>query len=341
VSIRSREKLSPSAGARRRIAVAIATLPLLLPAVSRAQSAGVPRIGFLPLGSPSNAYDQSLVEAFRQGLREAGLMEGKHFTLDLIWVDTDAGYARAASELVQRGAKLLVPAGTSASVAVKAQSSTIPIVFVTVGDPVGVKLVDNLSRPGGNATGFSDVLLDLSGKYVDLAKELGNPPTTVYYLWYTQWANGQSRLQASVRAAAQTSVKLRAQGIGDIGEVDQAVASLKREGAAVIIVQPSPFTYRHRSRIIDSASSQGVGTIFGWPIAAREGAVVAYGPDYADLYRRAAGYVAKILQGGARPGDLPVEQPTKFEMVVNLKTARALNLTVPQSVMLQAHDVVF
>ena len=179
------------------------------------------RIGFLPLGSSSSTYDQSQVEAFRQGLRENGLIENRHITIDLLWVSDEAEYPRAVSELLQRGARLLVPAGTSASVAAKRQASTIPIVFITVGDPIGVGLVESLSRPGGNATGFSDILLDLSGKYVDLARELGKPPAPINYLWYTGWANGQHRFQATERAAQSAGVKLRSRGISDIARSER------------------------------------------------------------------------------------------------------------------------
>jgi len=148
---------------RRRVVITFAAGTLAAPLVSFAQQqANNPvRIGFLPLGLPSNAYDQSQVEAFRQGLRDAGLVENRHFSIDIVWVTNEGGYAQAVNELVQRGAKILVPAGTSASVAAKRQTSTIPIVFITVGDPVGIGLAETLSRPGGNATGFSDVLWTL------------------------------------------------------------------------------------------------------------------------------------------------------------------------------------
>jgi putative ABC transport system substrate-binding protein len=158
---------------------AILTLILGLsaaPLTAVAQQAEKPvQIGFIPLGSPSNAYDQSLVEAFRQGMREAGLIENRHVIVDLAWVTSDGGSAAAVSELVERGAKVLVTSGSTATVAAKRHTSTIPIVFVPAGNPVGIGLVDSLSRPGHNVTGFSDVLADLSGKYVDLARDLGRP----------------------------------------------------------------------------------------------------------------------------------------------------------------------
>ncbi len=310
------------------------------PAAAWAQQAESPvRLGFLPLGSPSNAYDRSAVEAFRQGLREAGLVENRHVIVDLVWIANDSDYGPAVSDLVERGARVLVPAGSSASAAAKRHTSTIPIVFVNVGNPVGIGLVDSLSRPGRNATGFSDVLADLSGKWVELARDLGRPQGPIDYVWYTGWPDGKNRLQSSERAAQSLGVKLRARGLGGAAEVNDVMAATKKGGAVTLIVQPSPFTYRERDRLIESAMNQGLGTIFGWPAAAREGALVAYGPDYAHLYYRAASYVARIIRG-TKPADLPVQEPTKFELVINMKTAKTLGLTVPQALLSRADEVI-
>jgi putative ABC transport system substrate-binding protein len=241
--------------------------------------------------------------------------------------------------LMQRGAKLLIPCGTSASVAAKQQVSTIPIVFINVGNPVGVGLVQSLSRPGGNVTGFSDMHADLSGKYVQFASELGKAQEPVNYLWYTGWADGQYRLQATERAAQSLGVNLRSRGIGDISEANDVMAAMKANGAVTLIIQSSPFMFRHRRRIIESALDHGLASIYAFPPGARDGAVIAYGPDYGDLYRRAASYVERILKG-TKPADLPVEQPTKFELVINLRTARTLGLTVPTSLLSVADEVI-
>jgi len=154
------------------------------PLAARAQQhKGPVRLGFLPIGSPSNAYDRSLVEAFQQGLRRVGLIENQDIVLDVVWINDDPD--RAVSEALRRGAKLLIPCGSGASVAAKRQTSTIPIVFLNVGDPIAMGLVETLARPGRNATGFSDILAELSGKLVDLAREMIKPQTTVDYLWHT------------------------------------------------------------------------------------------------------------------------------------------------------------
>ena len=300
---------------------------------------GLARIGFMPLGSPSNPYDQSLVEAFRRGLRESGLVENRQVVLDVAWISGEPEIAGTVKTLIERGARILVPVGTSASVETQRQTSTIPILFISVGNPLGVGLVGSLSRPGGNVTGFSDLLAELSGKYVQFARELGKPQAPVHYLWHTGWADGQYRFQATERAAQAVGVTVRPRGIADVAELGDALAAMKKAGAATVIIQPSPFTYRQRVRIIESATNHGLATIFAFPPAARDGALIAYGPDYADLYRRAGAAVDRFLKG-AKPADFPVEQPSKFEMIINLKTAKALGLTVPPSLLQQATEII-
>jgi putative ABC transport system substrate-binding protein len=181
---------------------------------------------------------------------------------------------------------------------------------------------------------------DLSGKYVQFAVELGSPQQTVNYLWYTGWADGQYRLEVTERTAKSLGVELRSRGISDIAEVNDVAAAMRTDGAVSLIIQSSPFAYRHRQRIIDITMNHRLATIHAFPPAGRDGALIAYGPNYADLYHRAASYVEQILRGRAAPGDLPVQQPTLFELVVNLKTAKALGITVPQTMLVAATEVI-
>jgi putative ABC transport system substrate-binding protein len=230
------------------IAAALAALTiglLLAPLATEAQQARkLVRTGFLPCGSSSNTYDRSLVEAFRQGLREVGLIENRDVVLDVVWIRSEPETSQAVSQLMQRGAQLLITCGTSASLAVKTQAPTMAILFISVGNPVGIGLVESLSHPGGNATGFSDVLADLSGKYVQFATELAKPQATIHYLWHTGWADGPPRLQSTERAAQSAGVRLRSRGISDIAEANDVMAAIKTDGAKTLIIVPSPFTYR-------------------------------------------------------------------------------------------------
>lgn len=318
------------------ISGAVAALPL---GINAQQTTEPTRIGLLPFGSPSNAYDKSLVDAFRSGLRQAGLIEGRDIVLDIVWTSgSDADTDKALAELMRRGVRLLVPTGSTASVAAKRHTSTIPIVFISVGNPVAMRLVESLAHPGGNATGFSDVFSELSAKLVELARAL-NKQDTIDYLWHTAWPDGNNRFQATEQAAQTFGVKVRARGIAESAEIDQAVTAMKLNGATMIIVQPSPFTYRERSRIIESASHNGLATIFGFPAAGRDGALLAYGPDYLQMNQRAPFYINQILKG-TKPADLPVELPTRISLLVNLKTAKTLGFEVPLPLLVRADELI-
>ena len=251
---------------------------------------------------------------------------------------SDADTNKAVENLIGRGAALLVPTGSTASVATKRHTSTIPIVFISVGNPVAMGLVESLAHPGGNATGFSDIFSDLSGKLVEFDRTI-NKQDTIYYLWHTAWPDGKNRLQATEQAAQSVGAKLQARGIAESTEIDQAIKALKLDGAATIIVQPSPFTYRERSHIVGTAFDNGLATIFGFPAAARDGALMAYGPDYLLMNQRAPFYVNQILKG-TKPSDLPVQLPTKINLVVNLKTAKRLAVEVPVSLLIRADEFI-
>jgi putative ABC transport system substrate-binding protein len=322
---------------RRDFVVLVGSAAVWPFAAQSQQGKGPARIGFLFFGSPSNMYDVSLVEAFRQGLRQVGLVENRDVVLDIVWISGNPD--DAVKEAIKRGAEILVPSGSSASVAAKLYAGTTPIVFISVGNPVGMELVDNLSRPGRNVTGFSDMLGDLAGKLVEIAQDFAAGSRVIDYLWHTAWPDGHNRFRDTELAASNSGTRLRSRGIANVAEIDDGIASMKNNGALILVVQPSPFTFLQRRRLIESAANQGLAMIFAFPIAAKEGALVAYGPDYVDLYRRAPLYVDRILKG-SRPADLPVEQPTKIQMIINVKTARALGINVPTLLMLRADELI-
>ena len=323
---------------RREFIALLGAVAAAGPLPARAQGSKRPaRIGLVPLGSPSNAYDQSLVETFRKGLSRVGLVDNRNIELDVVWITS--GAAQAVTELLQRGVDLLVTCGTSASVAARKQTWTIPIVFISVGNPVGIGMAESTSRPGQNATGFSDILSSLGGKLVGLAADLNKPQRSVDYLWHTDWPDGQERLRTTQQAAESAGLIFRSRGIGDISEASDAIADMKNGGAISLIIQPSPFTYRQRGRLIELATSHGLGIIFAFPVAAREGALMAYGPDYTHMYSRAPLYVSRILNG-TKPADLPIEEASKLELVLNLKTAKSIGLEIPLSLLVGADELI-
>jgi ABC transporter substrate binding protein len=280
---------------RRDFIAGIAGSAAAWPVGARAQQhRGPVRVAFIPIGSPSNPYDRSLVEAFQRGLRRVGLTGNQDIALDIVWAGDRPD--QAVSEALQRGAELLIPCGSS------------------------------------------DILAELSGKLVDVARELIKPHTVIHYLWHTAWPDGQNRYQATEQAVRTAGMQLESKGIAEMSELDAAVAAIKMSGSPAFIVQPSPFTYRLRGPIIASAQKNGLGTIFAFPAAAREGALVAYGPDYVHMYSRAAFYVDRVLKG-AKPTDLPVEGPSKVELLVNLQAAKALGIEVPLSLLVRADEL--
>jgi putative tryptophan/tyrosine transport system substrate-binding protein len=310
------------------------------PLAARAQqSASSPRIGFLPLGSPSNSSDMSLVEAFQKGVRDGGLLEGHDVIFDVVWTQNGGQYSEELTELIQRGATILATAGSSASAIAKQQTSTIPIVFINVGNPIGIGLVKSLPHPGGNVTGFADAVADLSGKFVDIARELGGPQAPIDYLWYTAWEDGQNRFSLTERAAKAAEMTLRSRPLNDINDLEPQLAAMKADGATVVIIQPGPFTHRYRKRIFQGATSIGCATIYGFPPVAQDGALIAYGPDAIEMYHAAGQYAARIVKG-EKPADLPVQQPTHFKLIINLATAKALGLKVPTTLLARADEVI-
>jgi putative tryptophan/tyrosine transport system substrate-binding protein len=298
----------------------------------------VPRIAFL-LGGPSSFYS-ARIDVFKQGLKELGYVEGKNITIEYRYAEGKADRLPAlAAELVGLKVDVILTTATPSVLAVKKASATIPIVAIGIGDPVASGLVASLARPGGNVTGLTILAPELSGKRLELLKEAVPNVTRVAFLWNSanpaqvpQWREAQA-------AAQELRLQLQSLEVRSSNDFDSAFEAALRERAQALAVSPEPLISTHLKSIVEFAAKNRLPAMYANPQFVDAGGLMSYAPSYRDLSRRATTYVDKILKG-AKPADLPVEQPRKFEFVVNLKTAKALNLTIPQSVLFRADKVI-
>ena len=301
------------------------------------QPAAPRRIGIL-LGAFSPESKEA--QQFRQGLLDAGYAEGRDVVIE--WQSASGDYVRvpeSVADLVQHKVDVIVVTNTVAAQAAKRATSTIPIVMATVADPVGSGLVTSLAHPGGNVTGLSLMTAELSAKRLQLLKETIPRLTRVAVLWNPATPWHPNVIQELKAAAPSLSIELSFADATTLAQFGSAFSKIRRAHAQAIFVIEDGLFLTHRATIIGLASKARLPAIFASRRAVEEGGLMAYGPSYGDLFRRSAGYVDKILKG-AKPGDLPIEQPTKFELVVNLKTAKALGLTIPESILLRADEVI-
>ena len=311
-------------------------LALCLPADAQ-QPAKIPRIGFL--GTSSAPFYSARIETFRQGLRELGYVEGKNIAIEYRFADgQNDRLPELAAEVVRLKVDVIVTTPASPASAAKKVTKTIPIVFVAAGDPVGTGLVDSLARPGGNLTGLTILNPELSGKRLELLKEAAPRITRVAFLFNPSSGAGQLILEETERAAKGLGLQIQSLEVRNLNDFDGAFAAAIREGAHALIPAASPIINTHRARVLEFAFKNRLPTIFGNPEAVEAGGLMSYAPDFTEQFRRAATYVDKILKG-AKPGDLPVEQPTKFEFVINLKTAKQIGLTIPPNLLARANKV--
>ncbi len=295
----------------------------------------IPRIGFLAAGS--DASSAPLTEAFRQGLRELGYVEGKSIIIEYRYAEGRLErFSGLAAELVRLKVDIIVTAGRPSIHAAKQATSTIPIVMAAAGDPVGQGLVASLARPGGNITGLTTIRGDLTGKRLELLKEAASKVSRVAVLWGSPAASNFKVTEAAARSLGLEVQSLEVRGPGDLEGAFRA-AGKKRAHALVVLRNPVIFTALQQ--IAELAMKSRLPAIYDDREFVRAGGLMSYGTDNADLFRRAATYVDKILKG-AKPADLPVEQPTKFELVINLKVAKALGLTIPKSILIRADEVI-
>ena len=296
------------------------------------------KIGLLTAGS--DAAVRSLQGILRDGLRELGWIEGKNLIFEARYAEDDLDRLPGlAAELVSLDVDSIVTVGTLAPIAAKRATSTIPIVMAFSGDPVGSGLVASLAHPGGNVTGLSSMAPDLGGKRLELVKDLLPEAHRVAVLWNA--ANPYSALvfKETERAARTLEIELQSLEVQAPADFDGALDAATRQHTDALITVEDPLTIDHRSKIAEFAIDKRLPTIAGFKMFADAGGLISYGPNPGEFMKESVGYVAKILKG-AKPSDLPVEQPTRFELVINLKTAKTLGLTIPPSLLGRADEVI-
>jgi len=302
------------------------------------QSRKLPRIGILLPGTPASFSLRA--KAFLEGLGALGYIEDRTIAIDWKWgQDQGDALSGLAQELVRNNVDVIVTGGTAAAKALKDATRTIPIVMAIIGDPVAAGLVDSLAQPGGNATGFSIIAPELGGKRLELLKEIVPGMTSVAVLLNSKNPQSQIELREMRIAAQAMSLQLHPTEISSEAALDDAFTTLKNTASQSLIVLTDPILFSQRKRIVDLANTTRLPAVYSFEGFAVAGGLMSYGPSDFDLFRRAAGYVDRILKG-AKPSDLPVQQPTKFDLVVNLKTGKTLGLVIPESFLLRADKVI-
>ena len=328
---------------RRRDVICLLYGTAIWPLTAHAQQSGrMRRIGVLMAHAESDPEFHAYLTAFREGLQQLGWTEGRNIRIDSRWGALDDAEARqrSAKELIELQPEIILTQNTPPTASMLQQTRTIPVVFVVVADPVGSGFVQNLARPGGNATGFTIMEPTITGKWLELLKEVAprinrvaclfNPATTPYANIY---------LNPFKAAAASLGLDAIAATVHDRAEFETVIAAQAREPNGGLIVMPDGFMNVHRADIISLAARYRLSAVYPWRFFAEQGGLLSYGSEQVDLFRRAATYVDRILKG-EKPVDLPVQAPTEYKLVINLKTAKALGLTVPLTLLDRADKVI-
>jgi len=299
------------------------------------------RIGIIPPGTESDTEAQARLAAFRQAMEQLGWKESHNIRFEYRWTSGDAElFKKHAAELVASAPDLILTGITPVVQALKRETRTIPIVFANVADPVGSGLVPNLAKPGGNVTGFTAVEYTIVGKWLELLKEIAPGIERVALIGnYADDGFAPQFLRSLEGIAPSFAVEPVAADVRSAGDVERAVEAFARKPNGGLLAVPGLAATTHRALIFQRALRHGMPSVFPFRHFAVDGGLASYGPDQVDQYRRAAGYVDRILRG-ANPADLPVQAPTKFELVINLKTAKALGLTVPPTLLARADEVI-
>jgi putative ABC transport system substrate-binding protein len=327
---------------RRQAVISLGAVVLAasLPSFGQQRPAKIPRVGYLQPVVPENGTSP-LLEDFRQGLRELGYVEGRNLQLEIRWGEGQLDRLPAlAEELVRLKVDVIMAVTSPSVVAAKQATGTIPIVMPFSSDPVGDGLVTSLARPGGNITGLSMMAPELGAKRLQLLKEtfpkIFRPVAVV---WNPDYVGMMARFRETQGVAPAVGIGVRSVEVRDARELERALETMDRERPDALLLLADPLTIGQRVRIVEYAAKERIPAIYEISQFVDAGGLMSYGPNIDELVRRAAIYVDKILKG-AKPADLPIEQPTKFEFVINLKCAKALGVTIPQSVLMQADRVI-
>jgi putative ABC transport system substrate-binding protein len=297
------------------------------------------RIGMLMNLAADDPEAQRRMNAFVQGLQQLGWMDGLNVRIDARWsVGESERMRKNAAEVVGLAPDVIVAEGSASLAPLLPMTRTIPVVFTIVPDPVGAGFVDSLSQPGGNATGFSQFEYGLSGKWLELLKEIAPSMTRVAVLREPGLTAGIAQFAALQAVAPSLGVELVALNVRDVTEIERSIAGFARSNGGMIVTS-GPLAAVHRKLIIGQAARHKLPAVYAIKYMAAAGGLLSYGPDFVDQYRRAAGYVDRILKG-EKPADLPVQAPSKYELVINLKTAKALGLTMPTTLLATADEVI-
>ena len=326
---------------RRKFITLLSGAAAAWPLAARAQQPErMRRIGVLLTAAADSAEFQARVEAFQQALGQLGWSIGRNVRIDTRWATTNADRIRtSAAELVALAPDVILASGETTMPALRQATRTVPTVFVQVADPVGAGLVDSLARPGGNVTGFMVFEFSLSGKWLELLKQIAPAVTRVAVLRDSAIGTGTSQFAVIQAVAPSLGVEAIPVNVHDASEIERSVGAFARSGNGGLIVTGGALTNAHRDLISALAARHRLPAVYPYRYFVAAGGLISYGPDVIDQYRRAAGYVDRILKGD-KPADLPVQAPTKYELIINLKTAKALGIEVPATLLARADEVI-
>jgi putative ABC transport system substrate-binding protein len=322
---------------RRRLLLAAGLVALVAPGRAAAQAAPSYRIGFL--GNSTPALEANLIGPFRQGLRDLGYVEGGNLAIEWRWAEGNyERFPKLVAELAAQKVAIIVTAGTPAALAVEKGAPQIPLVMVAVGDPVGTGLVKSLAVPGGNATGLTSIAPDLEGKRLELQKEIVPELERVSILWNPSNPFHVGSERQARAAARELRIDVHSAAVRTAADFDRAFTEIRAQRPGALIVLADRVFLHNRNRIVAFAEENRLPAVYAYRELVDAGGLMSFGPNYADMHRRAAYYVDRILKG-AKAGELPIELPTKFELVINVKRAKALGLALPEAVLLRADEI--